>query len=64
MKYFTMEFDYTYDILGGLIKPKGKMRMNFNNSFALAEVKLGATDLGHLYPQLNKLQVDLWETDI
>lgn len=40
------------------------MRAELNNTFALASFTLGATDKGHIYPQMHDLVIDYAQSQI
>ncbi len=61
---FIAEFDFAFKYLFGLQKTDGHMRLEFKESYTVAEMSLGATDRGHFYPKLESLFVDFSQSEL
>lgn len=64
IKYFAFGFDYEYDLPHLPTTGKGHFNFTMNDTLFIVTLKLGATDKGHLYPQIHDLRVNYTNTDM
>ena len=57
IKFFNIAFDYEWSSYL-LFHGKGRFDLTLNQTSAIVTLKLGATDKGHLYPQIHDLKVN------
>lgn len=64
IEHFGYRFDYKYEMMGGLLKGQGHMHFEEDQTFAMATIKLEATEKGHFYPKLHDLNVRFGRSEI
>jgi len=61
---FGYRFDYEWKAMAGILGGKGHMHLKEHYSIGIATVHLGATEKGHLYPQLHALKMHMGRSEV